>query len=121
MITERSVAARGVSQGVILAILHQEHSTCGRVGHILRQQGFTIEIRRPSLGCALPSSLEGYSGVMVFGGPMSANDEHEWLRREIPAARSLPLLRLLAAGRPGRAVIEYLDVSRAAVQVEPCS
>lgn len=45
----------------------------------------------------------------------------EWLRREIPAARSLPLLRLLAAGRPGRAVIEYLDVSRAAVQVEPCS
>jgi hypothetical protein len=45
----------------------------------------------------------------------------ERLRREIPAARSLPLLRLLAAGSPGRAIIEYLDVSRAAVQVESCS
>jgi GMP synthase (glutamine-hydrolysing) len=83
MITRRSVTASGVSRGVILAILHQEHSTCGRVGYILRQHGFTIEVRRPALGCALPNSLEGYAGVMVFGGPMSANDEHEWLRCEI--------------------------------------
>ena len=50
-----------------------------------------------------------------------ADPDLEWLRSEIPAARSLPLLRLLAAGEPGRAVLEYLDVSRAAVQVEPCS
>jgi len=83
MITRHSVTAKGVSRGVILAVLHQEHSTCGRVGHILRQHGFTVEIRRPSLGCALPDSLEGYAGAVVFGGPMSANDEHEWLRREI--------------------------------------
>ena len=33
----------------------------------------------------------------------------EALRREIPAARALPLLALLASGRPGRTVIEYLD------------
>jgi GMP synthase (glutamine-hydrolysing) len=83
MITQRGVTEKDVSQGVILSILHQEHSTCGRVGHILRQHGFAIEIRRPSLGCVLPKSLEGYAGVVVFGGPMSANDEHEWLRREI--------------------------------------
>jgi Beta-ketoacyl synthase, N-terminal domain len=44
----------------------------------------------------------------------------EALRGAIPAARSLPLLRLLAIGEPGRAVLDYLDVSRAAVQVEPC-
>ena len=44
----------------------------------------------------------------------------EALRRAIPAARSLPLLRLLAIGAAGRAVIDYLDVSRAAVQIEPC-
>jgi GMP synthase (glutamine-hydrolysing) len=73
----------GVSRGAILVILHQEHSTCGRVGHILRKQGFDLEIRRPALGCGLPESLEGYAGVVVFGGPMSANDEHEWVRREI--------------------------------------
>jgi len=42
------------------------------------------------------------------------------LRGAIPAARSLPLLRLLAFGAAGRTVLDYLDVSRAAVQIEPC-
>jgi hypothetical protein len=45
----------------------------------------------------------------------------ESLRGAIPAGRSLPLLRLLAIGAPGRAILDYLDVSRAAVQIEPCS
>ena len=45
----------------------------------------------------------------------------EALRSAIPAARSLPLLRLLARGQAGRAVLEYLDVSRVAVQAEPCT
>ena len=44
----------------------------------------------------------------------------ESLRRAIPAARGLPLLRLLAAGAAGNCVLDYLDVTRAAVQVEPC-
>jgi Beta-ketoacyl synthase, N-terminal domain len=46
--------------------------------------------------------------------------ELEALRRAIPAARALPLLRLLANAAPGCATLDYLDVSRAAVQVEPC-
>jgi hypothetical protein len=33
----------------------------------------------------------------------------ESLRRSIPAARSLPLLALLASEKPGRAVLDYLD------------
>jgi hypothetical protein len=45
----------------------------------------------------------------------------ETLRRAIPAARSLPLLRQLAMGGPGRPILDYLDVSRVAVQIEPCS
>ena len=44
----------------------------------------------------------------------------EALRVAVPAARSLPLLRLLAGGIAGRVVLDYLDVSRAAVQVQPC-
>jgi len=44
----------------------------------------------------------------------------ERLRCSIPAARSLPLLRLLASRTPGRAILEYLDVSRVEVEVEPC-
>jgi Beta-ketoacyl synthase, N-terminal domain len=44
----------------------------------------------------------------------------EALRHTVPAARGLPLLRLLAARTPGRCVLDYLDSTRAAVQVEPC-
>ncbi len=45
----------------------------------------------------------------------------EALRCASPAARALPMLRLLAARSSGRAVLEYLDVSRMAVQIEPCA
>jgi Beta-ketoacyl synthase, N-terminal domain len=45
----------------------------------------------------------------------------EELRSAIPAARSLPLLRLLAARNTGKTILEYLDVSRVEVQVEPCA
>jgi hypothetical protein len=48
-----------------------------------------------------------------------SDPELEALRRAIPAARSLPLLRLLATGASGRAILDYLE-SRVAVQIEPC-
>jgi hypothetical protein len=44
----------------------------------------------------------------------------EALRGSIPAARCLPLLLRLAAGRGGRIILEYLDVARVAVQIESC-
>ena len=70
----------------ILIVLHQERSSAGRVGHILEQKGFSLDIRRPALGDELPSTLEGHSGTIIFGGPMSANDELPWIG---------PLLELL--------------------------
>jgi hypothetical protein len=45
----------------------------------------------------------------------------EALRSAFPAARSLPLLRLLAQREPGHAILEYLDVLRVEVEVEPCT
>jgi hypothetical protein len=50
-----------------------------------------------------------------------SDPELEALRGAIPAARALPMMRLLASGAPGRVVLDYLDVSRAAVQIEPCA
>jgi hypothetical protein len=44
----------------------------------------------------------------------------EELRRECPAARSLPLLRLLALQTAGTVILEYLDASSVLVQVDPC-
>ncbi len=67
----------------ILIVLHQEHSTYGRVGQALRQRGFALDVRRPPLGDSLPHTMDGHSGAIIFGGPMSANDETEHVRREI--------------------------------------
>jgi hypothetical protein len=46
--------------------------------------------------------------------------ELEALRSAVPAARALPLLRLLASQAKGRVILDYLDVSRAEVRIEPC-
>jgi GMP synthase (glutamine-hydrolysing) len=67
----------------VLFVLHQEHSTPGRVAHILRSRGMSFDIRRPRLGDSLPETLENHAGAVVFGGPNSANDEEEFIRREI--------------------------------------
>jgi hypothetical protein len=55
------------------------------------------------------------------GAEQMAGPALEALRTAVPAGRALPLLRLLASGTPGRTILDYLDVSRAAVEVEPCT
>ena len=67
----------------VLMVLHQEMSTPGRVGHHLLSRGIGIDVRRPALGDPLPDTLARHSGVVVFGGPMSANDDSEFIKREI--------------------------------------
>jgi len=70
------------SRPTILVVLHQETSSPGRVGHMLLEAGFDLDIRRPPLGDGLPETLEAHAGAVVFGGPMSANDGDEFVRRE---------------------------------------
>ena len=81
----------------VLIILHQEHSTPGRVGRFLERQGVQLDIRRPSCGDPLPKTMRDHAGAVVFGGPMSANDDHDYIRREIdwigvPLAEGKPFL-----------------------------
>jgi GMP synthase (glutamine-hydrolysing) len=88
----------------VLIILHQEHSTPGRVGHLLRRQGYPLDIRRPRFGDELPTTLEQHSGVAIFGGPQSANDEEEFIRREIdwirvPLKENKPFLGICLGGQ----------------------
>lgn len=70
------------SAGRILAIVHQPTSTPGRLGLMLRERGYELDIRRPCLGHKLPETLEQHDGVVVFGGPMSANDCEPFIRQE---------------------------------------
>jgi GMP synthase (glutamine-hydrolysing) len=67
----------------ILIILHQEHSTPGRVGRAVAELGFELDVRRPRFGDPLPPTLRDHEGAIIFGGPMSANDGDDFIRREI--------------------------------------
>jgi GMP synthase (glutamine-hydrolysing) len=67
----------------VLIVLHQESSTPGRVGNALRLLGHPLDVRRPRFGDPLPKTLDDHAGAVIFGGPMSANDPDDYVRREI--------------------------------------
>jgi GMP synthase (glutamine-hydrolysing) len=70
-------------QRALLVVLHQENSTPGRVGNLLRALGYSLDIRRPRFGDVLPETLDYHAGAVIFGGPMSANDLDDYIRQEI--------------------------------------
>lgn len=67
----------------VLIVLHQENSTPGRIGNALRAMGYPLDIRRPRFGDLLPETLARHSGAVIFGGPQSANDPDDFIKREI--------------------------------------
>ncbi len=90
----------------VLIVVHQEKSTPGRVGEFLTARGYSLDRRCPNLGDPLPTDLSGYAASVVFGGPMSANDDHlpgiraelEWLEKyALPSGR--PLLGICLGGQ----------------------
>ena len=66
-----------------LFIMHQKTSEAGDLGNKLKKRGFNFDIRRPTLGEELPCNLKKYDLVVVFGGPMSVNDNNEFIEKEI--------------------------------------
>jgi len=97
-------ADRAGAKRPILIVLHQEHSTPGRVGLRLAARGHRLDIRRPRFGDPLPETLAGHAGAIVFGGPMSANDPDDYIRREtewmkLPLAEGAPFLGLCLGGQ----------------------
>lgn len=103
----------------VLIVLHQEHSTPGRVGLRLARRGYRLDIRRPRFGDPLPDTLDRHCGAIVFGGPMSINDPDDYLKREtdwlaVPLREGAPLLGLclgaqMLARHLGAAVAPHAD------------
>ena len=90
----------------VLVVVHQEKSTPGRVGEFLTARGYELDRRCPMMGDPLPTDLSQYAASVVFGGPMSANDDHlpgiraelDWLEKYgIPSGR--PLLGICLGGQ----------------------
>jgi GMP synthase (glutamine-hydrolysing) len=76
-------AARPEASRPVLVVLHQESSTPGRIRNVLLALGYPLDIRRPRFGDPLPETLDEHAGAVIFGGPMSANDADDHVRREI--------------------------------------
>ena len=81
----------------ILVVLHQETSTPGRIGIFLQDMGYDLVACRPPLGDPLPETLDDFAGSIIFGGPMSANDNEEFVTREtdwigVPLLEEKPFL-----------------------------
>jgi GMP synthase (glutamine-hydrolysing) len=135
---DRSLAATQ-SLLPVLIVLHQETSTPGRVGNALRALGHKLDVRRPRFGDALPETLEGHAGAVIFGGPMSANDPDDFVRREIewiavPLGEQRPFLGIclgaqmlamqlgarVAPHPQGRAEIGYYPIRPTLAGLEIC-
>jgi len=81
--TSEKNSCRTQTGAPVLLILHQKSSSAGAVGRWLQNQGYELQIKHPNQGEELPENLEDYSGLIVFGGPMSANDDCPKIKREI--------------------------------------
>ena len=73
---------------------------------MLRARGLELDLRRHACGDPLPESVEDYAGVVVFGGPMSANDDATlpFIKREldwisVPLAEDKPFLGICLGGQ----------------------
>ena len=78
-----SAPCRPGPAGRILIVVHQPRSTPGRIGLKLAARGLALDVRRPCLGEPLPERLDEHAGVIIFGGPQSANDTDAYLADEI--------------------------------------
>ena len=77
--------------GRALLVMHQAHSTPGKVGLALHARGYTLEECRPQQGEPLPRSAESHDVIVMFGGPQSAywpemKPEIDWLEKVVLAS-----------------------------------
>ncbi len=69
----------------VLIVVHGDRSTPGRVGRQLSELGYELDVCQPSGGAKLPETMDDHAGTVIFGGPMSANDDDklDFIRTEL--------------------------------------
>mmetsp|Transcript_9924 Transcript_9924/g.16335 ORF Transcript_9924/g.16335 Transcript_9924/m.16335 type:complete len:242 (-) Transcript_9924:703-1428(-) len=68
----------------VLLVRHDHSSARDRVDQYITERGYEADTRRPFAGDKLPECLDGYAGVLVFGGPFEAyaTDKYPFLKDE---------------------------------------
>ena len=73
----------------IITLIHKDTTIPGVVGQKLVDMGYELDIRAPILGDSLPTNLADYAAALVFGGPMSVNDDEPYLHKEMSWIRQV--------------------------------
>jgi len=135
----RCVMTQFAPKQPVLLVLHQATSSPGRVGQALARLGFPLDIRRPALGDPLPDTMAQHAGAVIFGGPQSANDTDDFIRREtdwigVPLKEDKPFLGIclgaqmmarhlgasVAPHPQGHAEVGYYPIRPTAAGLEVC-
>lgn len=82
----------------ILAVQNITREGLGRYGELLRKHGIEVDIVDASRGTVIPDPIK-YQGMIVLGGPMSANDSTATMADELAKVRraterNVPILGL---------------------------
>jgi len=79
-----------------LVLQHLDIEPPALIGDQLRDTGHTLQFIHTYLGDALPENVAPYAGIIIMGGPQSANGKHlPYIRKELSW-----LARRLAGGMP---------------------
>lgn len=68
-------------------LTHVAYEGPGYLAEFLERRGIAHELSCIERGDAVPADLEGASGLVVMGGPMSVNDPLPWIERETALIR----------------------------------
>ena len=80
----------------VALVVHNRDSRPGQVAAAIEAKGWPTTRCCPKAGDELPEDLDAYAGAVIFGGPMSANDDDlEFIRAELDW-----IPKVLAAGTP---------------------
>ena len=93
----READSSGGGRGKVVCVVHGSYSSTGRIGRTLAASGFQEVRCCVKEGDSLPQRFDDIAGAVVFGGPMSANDDH---KLDFIASELAWIDKLLAAGTP---------------------
>ncbi len=80
----------------MLLVTHVTAFDVGAIPDLLADQGRPVRVMRANKGEPFPQDVESLGGVVSFGGPQSANDDHvDYVRAELDW-----MPRVMAAGMP---------------------
>lgn len=72
----------------ILVFRHIECEGPGYLGDFLRERRIPFELIRIDGGDTVPEEPGDAAGLVFMGGPMSVNDTHEWIEKELNLIKS---------------------------------